>query len=80
MSNRILSCTGALEVLQCVLVESPEALNAIKEGHIHSIISFLDKHGCNHKVVTASICFCVEIKIMKCRRMTYCRHISVFVG
>lgn len=51
MSNCILSHTGVLEVLQCVLVESPEALNAIKEGHIHSIISFLDKHGCNHKVV-----------------------------
>lgn len=79
-SSCTLSCTGVLEVLQCVLVESPEALNAIKEGHIHSIISFLDKHGCNHKVVFASICFCVEMKIMKCRGMTYCHHVSVFVG
>lgn len=46
-----LSRAGVLEVLHCVLVESPEALNVIKEGHIHSIISFLDRHGCNHKVV-----------------------------
>lgn len=33
-----------------MLVESPEALNIIKEGHIKSIISLLDKHGRNHKV------------------------------
>ncbi|KAK0152167.1 Ryanodine receptor 2 [Merluccius polli] len=39
-----------LEVLHCVLVESPEALNLIKEGHIKSIISLLDKHGRNYKV------------------------------
>lgn len=42
--------SGILEVLHCVLVESPEALNIIKEGHIKSIISLLDKHGRNHKV------------------------------
>lgn len=41
---------GILEVLHCVLVESPEALNIIKEGHIKSIICLLDKHGRNHKV------------------------------
>lgn len=45
-----LSSPGVLEVLQCVLLESPEALNVIKENHIHSVISFLDKHGLNHKV------------------------------
>lgn len=33
-----------------MLVEIPEALNIIKEGHIKSIISLLDKHGRNHKV------------------------------
>ena len=37
-------------MLHCVLVESPEALNIIKEGHIKSIISLLDKHGRNYKV------------------------------
>jgi len=42
---------GILEVLHCVLVESPEALNVIKESHIKSIISLLDKHGRNHKVM-----------------------------
>ncbi|KAB1263105.1 Ryanodine receptor 2 [Camelus dromedarius] len=35
--------------LYSVLVESPEVLNIIKEGHIKSIISLLDKHGRNHK-------------------------------
>lgn len=47
---------GILEVLHCVLVESPEALNIIKEGHIKSIISLLDKHGRNHKVLLYSAC------------------------
>ena len=46
----VMMCTGILEVLHCVLEESPEALNVIKEGHITSIISLLDKHGRNHKV------------------------------
>ncbi|XP_045927387.1 ryanodine receptor 2 [Micropterus dolomieu] len=57
--------SGVLEVLQCVLVESPEALNVIKEGHIHSIISFLDKHGCNHKVleVLCSLCVCHGVAV-----------------
>lgn len=45
-------CMGAgiLEVLYCVLEESPEALNFIKETHIKTIISLLDKNGRNHKV------------------------------
>lgn len=49
-SNLLLLFLGILEVLHCVLVESPEALNIIKESHIQSIISLLDKHGRNHKV------------------------------
>ncbi|MGH0136181.1 UNVERIFIED_CONTAM: hypothetical protein FKN15_059740 [Acipenser sinensis] len=40
---------GILEVLYCVLIESPEVLNIIQENHIKSIISLLDKHGRNHK-------------------------------
>ncbi|KAM9345211.1 ryanodine receptor 2-like [Symphorus nematophorus] len=57
--------SGVLEVLQCVLVESPEALSVIKEGHIHSIISFLDKHGRNHKVleVLCSLCVCHGVAV-----------------
>lgn len=54
MTLSLLLFTGVLEVLHCVLVESPEALNVIKEGHIQAIISFLDKHGYNHKVVCAA--------------------------
>ncbi|KAB1262046.1 Ryanodine receptor 2 [Camelus dromedarius] len=52
--ERLDASSGILEVLHCVLVESPEALNIIKEGHIKSIISLLDKHGRNHKNVTES--------------------------
>lgn len=71
MSNCVLSCTGVLEVLQCVLVESPEALNVIKEGHIHSIISFLDKHGCNHKVV-----FAIKIMRSNVHAVSKCMHLQ----
>lgn len=49
-SNHIPSAAGILEVLYCVLIESPEVLNIIQENHIKSIISLLDKHGRNHKV------------------------------
>ncbi|XP_040906318.1 ryanodine receptor 2 [Toxotes jaculatrix] len=63
--DRLEASSGVLEVLHCILVESPEALNAIKEGHIHSIISFLDKHGCNHKVleVLCSLCVCNGVAV-----------------
>uniref|UniRef100_A0A480MIN6 MIR domain-containing protein n=1 Tax=Sus scrofa TaxID=9823 RepID=A0A480MIN6_PIG len=47
--DRLESSSGILEVLHCILIESPEALNLIAEGHIKSIISLLDKHGRNHK-------------------------------
>lgn len=48
--------TGILEVLYCVLIESPEVLNIIQENHIKSIISLLDKHGRNHKVRNIKHC------------------------
>jgi len=50
----VLCMTGILEVLYCVLIESPEVLNIIQENHIKSIISLLDKHGRNHKVKNTS--------------------------
>uniref|UniRef100_A0AAR2IQQ6 Ryanodine receptor 2b (cardiac) n=1 Tax=Pygocentrus nattereri TaxID=42514 RepID=A0AAR2IQQ6_PYGNA len=58
--ERLEASTGILEVLHCVLTESPEALNFIKEGHIRSIISLLDKHGRNPKIldVLCSLCVC----------------------
>ncbi|XP_062422699.1 ryanodine receptor 2 [Pungitius pungitius] len=63
--DRLEASHGVLEVLHCVLVESPEALNVIKEGHILSIISFLDTHGCNHKVleVLCSLCVCHGVAV-----------------
>lgn len=45
-----LCLSGILEVLHCILIESPEALNIIQRGHIKTIISLLYKHGRNHKV------------------------------
>ncbi|XP_051937189.1 ryanodine receptor 2 [Hippocampus zosterae] len=63
--DRLEASSGVLEVLHCVLVESPQALNAIKEGHIQSIIAFLDKHGRNHKVleVLCSLCVCHGVAV-----------------
>lgn len=50
MMSQMFFMSGILEVLYCVLIESPEVLNIIQENHIKSIISLLDKHGRNHKV------------------------------
>ncbi|OWK63131.1 Ryanodine receptor 2 [Lonchura striata] len=63
--NSLYELLGILEVLHCVLVESPEALNIIKEGHIKSIICLLDKHGRNHKVldVLCSLCVCHGVAV-----------------
>ncbi|XP_029031557.1 ryanodine receptor 2 isoform X4 [Betta splendens] len=63
--DRLEASSGVMDVLHCVLVESPEALNVIKEGHIHSIISFLHKHRHNHKVleVLCSLCVCHGVAV-----------------
>uniref|UniRef100_A0A0N4ZPH7 Ryanodine receptor 44F n=1 Tax=Parastrongyloides trichosuri TaxID=131310 RepID=A0A0N4ZPH7_PARTI len=52
------SAEGILDVLYCVLTESPEALNMINEGHIKSVISLLEKVGRDPKVldVLSSLC------------------------
>lgn len=57
--------SGILEVLYCILIESPEVLNIIQENHIKSIISLLDKHGRNHKVldVLRSLCVCNGVAV-----------------
>ncbi len=59
--NRLTSeqaSAGVLEVLHCVLIDSPEALNMIKERHIQGIISLLDRNGKDPKVleVLCSLC------------------------
>nr|XP_033808279.1 ryanodine receptor 3 isoform X2 [Geotrypetes seraphini] len=63
--DRLESSSGILEVLHCILIESPEALNLIDEGHIRSVISLLDKHGRNHKVldVLCSLCVCNGVAV-----------------
>lgn len=50
ITNTFSDLSGILEVLHCILLESPEALNIIQRSHIKSIISLLYKHGRNHKV------------------------------
>ncbi|XP_064003828.1 ryanodine receptor 3 [Pogoniulus pusillus] len=63
--DRVESSSGILEVLHCILIESPEALNMIAEEHIKSIISLLDKHGRNYKVldVLCSLCVCNGVAV-----------------
>uniref|UniRef100_A0AAR2JWV0 Ryanodine receptor 1 n=1 Tax=Pygocentrus nattereri TaxID=42514 RepID=A0AAR2JWV0_PYGNA len=63
--DRLEASSGILEVLYCVLIESPEVLNIIQENHIKSIISLLDKHGRNHKVldVLRSLCVCNGVAV-----------------
>ncbi|XP_072885345.1 ryanodine receptor 1-like isoform X1 [Hemitrygon akajei] len=63
--DRLEASSGILEVLYCVLIESPEVLNIITESHIKSIISLLDKHGRNHKVldVLRSLCVCNGVAV-----------------
>uniref|UniRef100_A0A3Q3FF02 Ryanodine receptor 3 n=1 Tax=Labrus bergylta TaxID=56723 RepID=A0A3Q3FF02_9LABR len=63
--ERMESSSGILEVLHCILVESPEALNIIQRGHIKSIISLLYKHGRNHKIldVLCSLCVCNGVAV-----------------
>ncbi|BFZ07812.1 hypothetical protein BsWGS_10847 [Bradybaena similaris] len=53
------SSTGVLDVLHCVLIDSPEALNMIKEKHIITIISLVDKHGRDPKVLDVLRSLCV---------------------
>lgn len=53
------SSKGVLDVLHCVLIDSPEALNMIKEKHIITIISLIDKHGRDPKVLDVLRSLCV---------------------
>lgn len=52
--------TGMLDVLHCVLVDSPEALNMLKESHIKVLISLLEKHGRDPKVLNVLCSLCVS--------------------
>lgn len=67
---------GILEVLYCVLIESPEVLNIIQENHIKSIISLLDKHGRNHKVGSTRVCKATHA----CARSCVCKATRVHGG
>lgn len=51
--------SGMLDVLHCVLIDSPEALNMMREEHIKVIISLLEKHGRDPKVLDVLCSLCV---------------------
>ncbi|XP_046677460.1 LOW QUALITY PROTEIN: ryanodine receptor-like [Homalodisca vitripennis] len=51
--------TGMLDVLHCVLIDSPEALNMMRDEHIKVIISLLEKHGRDPKVLDVLCSLCV---------------------
>ncbi|KTF88694.1 hypothetical protein cypCar_00013265 [Cyprinus carpio] len=63
--NLLYELLGILEVLHCILIESPESLNIIQKAHIKSIISLLYKHGRNHKIldVLCSLCVCNGVAV-----------------
>ncbi|TRY55942.1 hypothetical protein DNTS_011330 [Danionella cerebrum] len=63
--ERLESSSGILEVLYCILNESPESLNIIQKAHIKSIISLLYKHGRNYKIldVLCSLCVCNGVAV-----------------
>ncbi|KAM6965090.1 ryanodine receptor 3 [Aplochiton taeniatus] len=74
--ERLESSSGNLEVLHCILIESPEALNIIQKGHIKSIISLLYKHGRNHKIldVLCSLCVCNGVAV-RANQNLICDHL-----
>ncbi|CAL8317339.1 unnamed protein product [Merluccius merluccius] len=74
--ERLESASGILEVLHCILVESPEALHIIQKGHIKSIISLLYKHGRNHKIldVLCSLCVCNGVAV-RANQNLICDHL-----
>ncbi|KFD64964.1 hypothetical protein M514_11549 [Trichuris suis] len=49
---------GILDVLYCILTESPEALNLINETHVKSVISLLEKVGRDPKVLDVLSALC----------------------
>ena len=50
---------GMMDVLYCILNDSPEALNMMKEEHIKVIISLLEKFGRDPKVLDILCNLCV---------------------
>uniref|UniRef100_A0A6Q2WWJ0 Ryanodine receptor 3 n=1 Tax=Esox lucius TaxID=8010 RepID=A0A6Q2WWJ0_ESOLU len=74
--ERLESSSGILEVLHCILIESPEALNIIQKAHIKSIISLLYKHGRNHKIldVLCSLCVCNGVAV-RANQNLICDHL-----
>lgn len=72
------SAEGILDVLYCVLTESPEALNMINEGHIKSVISLLEKVGRDPKVLDVLSSLCGEGKGMAVRSSQVCGAKRVF--
>ncbi|KAI3389454.1 hypothetical protein SNEBB_011471 [Seison nebaliae] len=54
---------GVLEVFHCILIDSPEALNMIKEFHIQTIISLLDRGVRDPRVLDVLCSLCVGNRV-----------------
>ena len=67
---------GILAVLSAVLDDSTEVLNMVKERHIVSIISLLERHGRNPLVldVLQSLCVCNNIAVRSNQNLI-CNHL-----
>ncbi|KAL7671399.1 hypothetical protein ACOME3_006297 [Neoechinorhynchus agilis] len=64
--NKLMSenaSTGVLEVINNVLLESPEVLNMIAEYHILAIIGLLDRNGRDPKVLDVLASLCVNKQV-----------------
>lgn len=56
------SAEGVLDALHCVLTDSHEALNMIREEHIQTLIRLLDKQGRDPKVLDVLCSLCAGVR------------------
>ena len=76
LDERQNASAGILAVLSAVLDDSTEVLNMVKESHIVSIISLLERHGRNPVVldVLQSLCVCNNIAVRSNQNLI-CNHL-----
>lgn len=67
---------GILEVLIALLEDSPDVLNKVREKHIKSIISLLEKHGRTPQVLDllCSLCMCRGVAV-RSNQNVICDHL-----
>ena len=62
-----------LEVIQCLLTDSPEVLNILSERHISVIVNLLNTTGRDEKVMKliSSFCVCHGVAMRDKQRLIY---------